>query len=215
MRLNLVLILASFLLTLYAWGQDPSFITRNLAFSTANLIQGRYWTLITALLVHANLAHLLGNMLFLYVFGGTIESEVGSGGLAIAFFSGGVFSFLFSAFYYPASALIVGASAAIFTLASVAMLVKPLKFSWLLLMPVGLAAILYAFYNVAAIHYGIQSKVAFPLHIAGFIVGLPFGIKWSPRWKTNLAISIGLLALYFILVALASYLFPGFAQALV
>ena len=137
MRLNLLLILLSFVLTFYAWQQNPSFVTRNLAFSTTNLLQGRYWTLITALFVHANLAHLLGNMLFLYVFGGTLESEVGPGGLATAFFSGGALSFLFSVLYYPASALIVGASAAIFTLAAVAMLVKPLKFSWLLLMPWG------------------------------------------------------------------------------
>jgi membrane associated rhomboid family serine protease len=64
----------------------------------------------------------------------------------------------------------IGASAAIFTLTSIVMLVKPLKFSLIFLMPQGLVAIIYFIYNVAAVYFGVQGNVAFISHIVGFII---------------------------------------------
>ena len=183
---------------------------RNLAFSLMNLQQGRVWTLVTAIFVHANIIHLLGNMIFLYVFGNTLESVTNSKGkLLTTFFVGGILSFPLSIAFFPPDTSFVGASAAIFTLAAVVMLLKPLRFSWLLLMPVGMVAIVYFLYNALAVYFQLQSGVAYVSHIIGFLLGVPFGIAWSPNWKKNLVISLILLAVYFVaLYIITQYVLP-------
>jgi len=163
------------------------------------MAQGRVWTLVTAIFVHANLIHLFGNMIFLYVFGNTLESVTNSKGKMLAtFFVGGILSFPLSIPFFPPDVTFVGASAAIFTLAAVVMLLKPLRFSWLLLMPVGMVAIVYFIYNALAVYFHLQSDVAYVSHVIGFLLGVPFGIAWSPNWKKNLVISLILLGVYFV-----------------
>jgi len=66
-------------------------------------------------------------------------------------------------------------------------------------MPQGLIAILYFIYNVAAVHFEVQGNIAFNSHIIGFILGMPLGIAWSKDWKKNLAITFGLLVVFYIL----------------
>lgn len=196
------LVLLCFLVTGYAALAGEDFAVRNLAFSTSNLFTGRVWTLVTALFLHANLLHLVGNAIFLYVFGNTLEKIRSAKAMVAVFFFGGIISFLLSSFFLPVGTPLVGASAAIFSLTAVVMLMKPLRWSWLLLMPVGLAAILYFFYNVAAIFLGIQSEVAYVGHVIGFGLGVPFGIAWSPQWFKNLLVTLMLLVVYLILLLL-------------
>ena len=218
LRATNVLILLCFLASLYAWylgSQSPELVQNNLAFSLKNLEAGRIWTLITGIFVHANLVHLLGNMIFLYVFGNTLESiSKDSKRMLLAFFLGGLLSFLLSIPFFPADTTFVGASAAIFTLTAVVMLMKPLRWSWLLLMPVGLVAVLYFLYNAVAVYYQYQSNVAYISHIIGFSVGLPLGVAWSSQWKRNLLISIGLLLVYFIILSIVmQYVLPSITGA--
>lgn len=217
MRATNILILLCTGVSLYSWylsGSNPSLVGRNLIFSLKNIVEGRPWTLVTAIFVHASLIHLLGNMVFLYVFGNTLESISGSRKMLFAFFLGGLLSFPLSIPFFPHDATFVGASAAIFTLTAVVMLMKPLRFSWLLLMPVGLGAILYFLYNAVAVYYDLQSDVAYISHIIGFSVGLPLGISWSANWKRNLLISIGLLIVYVIILHIVTlYVLPSFRVA--
>ena len=197
-------------MSLYAWyGLDPASVERNLVFSLKNMEEGRIWTLITALFLHANLIHLVGNMIFLYVFGNTLESVTNSKRMLTVFFVGGLLSFPLSLPFFPPDATFVGASAAIFTLAAVVMLIKPLRFSWLLLMPVGMVAIVYFLYNALAVYFNVQSGVAYVSHVIGFMLGVPFGIAWSPNWKKNLAISFVLLIVYFVaLYVITQFVLP-------
>jgi membrane associated rhomboid family serine protease len=210
MRATNVLILVCIAVTLYAlYGANPTSVERNLVFSLKNIQEGRVWTLITAIFVHANLIHLLGNMIFLYVFGNTLESVTNSKRMLTVFFVGGILSFPLSLPFFPPDATFVGASAAIFTLAAVVMLLKPLRFSWLLLMPVGMVAIVYFLYNALAVYFNLQSNVAYISHVIGFSLGIPFGIAWSPNWKKNLAISVVLLTIYFVaLYVITQYVLP-------
>ena len=179
MRATNILILLCVLVSFYSWIADPAIVERNLVFSLNNLLEGRFWTIATAIFVHANLIHLLGNMIFLYVFGNTLESVTDYRRMLGAFFLGGLLSFPLSLPFFPSDSTFVGASAAIFTLTAVVMLIKPLRFSWLLLMPVGLVAILYFLYNGLAVYYHFQSNTAYVSHIIGFSLGLPLGIAWS------------------------------------
>jgi membrane associated rhomboid family serine protease len=200
-KINLVII-ACILISLVFWFSNPDIILEYLAFSGDNLLKGRVWTLITSLFLHADIIHLAGNMLFLYVFGNTIEQDLGATKTLGAFFVGGIISFLLSLFFYDAAIPLIGASAAIFTLSAIVMLIKPLKFSILFFMPQGLVAILYFAYNAIAVYYGAEGNVAYIAHLIGFAVGIPFGLAWSKNWLKNLLITIALLVVYLIVVAI-------------
>ncbi len=170
------------------------------AFSITNLLEGRLWTLVTALFLHADFLHLAGNMIFLYAFGNALEKEVGATKTYAAFFTGGVLSFLLGVFFYDPNVYLIGASAAIFTLTSVVLLVKPLKFSLIFFMPLGLVALIYIMFNIVAVQTGMEGNVAYVSHVIGFAVGIPLGAMWSKNLVRNLLITLGLLVLYFLVV---------------
>jgi membrane associated rhomboid family serine protease len=200
-KINLVII-ACILISLGFWLSDPDVLLEYLSFSGDNLLKGRVWTLITSLFLHADILHLLGNMLFLYVFGNTMEEDLGANRTLGVFFVGGTVSFLVSLLFYDSATPLIGASAAIFTLSAIVMLIKPLKFSILFFMPQGLVAILYFVYNAVAVYSGAEGNVAYIAHIIGFAIGIPFGLAWSKNWLKNLLITIALLAVYLIVVAI-------------
>jgi len=205
LRKTTLLIISCILVTLLCWTKNSA--ADYLSFSVENLRRGYLWVIITALFVHADPLHLIGNMLFLYVFGRTLEEEIGSAKTMLAFFLGGALSFILSAFLYEPDVSMIGASAAIFTLTSIAMIIKPLKFSWLFLMPLGLVALIYFIYNVLAVIYpGFGGTgVGYMGHMIGFLIGVPLGVMWSRgRWKRNILISIIMLLIYAILVNYAS-----------
>jgi len=210
-KINLV-ILACIFVSLYYWfsGQGD-LITQNFAFSTDNLINGRVWTLVTALFLHADILHLAGNMIFLYAFGNALEKEVGAGKTYLAFFVGGILSFLLGVFFYDPAVYMIGASAAIFTLIAVVLLVKPLKFSFIFLMPLGLVAIIYIIYNIVAVQSGAEGNIAYISHVIGFAIGVPLGIAWTKHLVKNLLITLGLLLLY---LFIAFVVLPYILQAL-
>jgi membrane associated rhomboid family serine protease len=196
------IILLCILSSIYLWflpSNEYEIALGYLAFSDDSLLQGKVWTPITALFLHADPMHLIGNMVFLFVFGNTLEKELGSKRALSAFFIGGILSFLLSTYFYDPATPSIGASAAIFTLSAIVMLVKPLKFSFLFLMPQGLVAIIYFMYNIVASYLGVQSNVAYISHVIGFIIGILLGIAWSKKWKINLLITFGLLILYYFL----------------
>ena len=208
-KINFVII-ACILVSLVFWFSDPDVIINYLAFSRDNLLKGRVWTLITSLFLHADILHLAGNMLFLYAFGNTIEEEQGATKTLGAFFIGGIITFPLSLLFYDWATPLIGASAAIFTLAAIVMLIKPLKFS-ILLIPQGLVAILYFVYNAVAVYAGAEGNVAYIAHIIGFAIGVPLGLAWSKNWLKNLLITIALLVVYVIVVTV---LIPAILSAI-
>lgn len=224
MRVNYLLILGCVAATLWTlsllnpsdpnYAQNQVFVDQNLVFSQNNLLAGRVWTLVTALFVHASLIHLGGNMLFLFVFGNTLEKMIGRNNHLTVFFLGGFTAFLLSMPFFSPDTGMLGASAAIFTLAACVMLMKPLKFSWLFMAPQGLVAVIYFVYNAVLVAdptlipgLGYDPSIAYIAHIIGFTVGVPFGIAWSQSWKKNLLITLGLLAIYLGILVTAAVLF--------
>ena len=195
------IIVACVLVSIVFWISNPNAVLEYVAFSGDNLLNGRVWTLVTSLFLHADILHLAGNMLFLYIFGNTIEEEMGATKTLGVFFIGGILSFLLSLLFYDWSTPLIGASAAIFTLSAIVVLTKPLKLS-IIILPQGLIAILYFVYNALAVYAGAEGNVAYIAHIIGFAIGIPFGLAWSKNWLKNLLISIALLIAYFIVVSI-------------
>ncbi len=180
-------------ITLYAWG-----VKENLAFSEYALFNGGYYTLITGLFVHADSVHLIGNMIFLYVFGNSLEDEVGAFNTALVFFTGGVLSFILSIPFYP-GANMLGASAAIFSVMAALLLVRRPGYSFRFLSPIGPLALLYFIFNIMAVKNAAGGNVAYMSHVLGFVIGLFFGARWNKKWRESLLITILLLAGYLLL----------------
>ena len=201
------LIVICALVTLFLWAV-PS-VTNFLVYSGSGLANGAFWTLITALFIHVNLLHLIGNMVFLYVFGNAVESSAGGKMTMTVFLVGGVGSFLVGTYFYGYDCVMVGASAAIFALAAAAMLMKPLKSSLLFFfMPLGLVAILFFSFNLLAVYFSVGGNVGYVAHVAGFLIGIPFGMFLSKgKWVKNLGITMLLLVAFLAVIYLISIFF--------
>lgn len=71
-------------------------------------------TLFTSLFLHANLGHLIGNLIFLWVFGEAVEATLGSWRLTIYYIFWGIFASAAHIYVLPTSAVpMLGASGAI------------------------------------------------------------------------------------------------------
>ncbi len=192
-----ILILLSTVLSLYAWTTPE-----NLAFSEYALFHGEYYTLITGIFVHANSVHLAGNMIFFYIFGNSLEDEVGDRRTGAVFFTGGVLSFLLSMPFYP-DAQMVGASAAIFSVMAAVLLVRSPDMSFQFLSPIGPLAVLFFIFNIVAIQRGSVGNIAYVSHVIGFVIGLFFGARWNKKWVESFLFTIILLVIY---ISLYNYL---------
>jgi len=188
-----ILILLSVAFSFYAW-----LTQNNLAFSAYALMHGGFYTLLTGIFVHANPIHLVGNMLFLYVFGNGLEDEVGDKRTAYVFFTGGLLSFILSIPFYP-GAQMVGASAAIFSVMAALLLIRRPKLSTGFLSPTGPLIIVFFIFNIVSIQKGEVGNVAYISHAIGFIIGLFFGASWNKKWMESLLYTLLLLAIYIVL----------------
>ncbi|MDX6320111.1 MAG: hypothetical protein QOD35_3511 [Nocardioidaceae bacterium] len=88
-------------------------------------------TLLTSMFVHANIGHILGNMLFLWVFGDNVEDAMGSARYVAFYLICGVIAALTFAAIIPASeSPLIGASGAISGVAAAYLLLYPNARVW-------------------------------------------------------------------------------------
>lgn len=97
---------------------DRELLYREGAFSLQYILNGQeWWRLITSMFLHADLDHLLGNMLMLYLAGELVEKYIGKWKFALLyFFSGTAGSLLYAVyeFFTGRYADSIGASGAVF-----------------------------------------------------------------------------------------------------
>ena len=139
------------------------------------------FTLITSMFIHANWMHLLGNMLFLWVFADNIEDVYGYFGFAIFYLLAGIAGGLLHVAMLPHSTQpLIGASGAVSGVLAAYVVLFPKARVWILLfmrIPVPLPAIwvlggwfLLQVFNLAASRPG--QDIAWWDHIGGFAFGL-------------------------------------------
>ncbi|MBR1128992.1 rhomboid family intramembrane serine protease [Bradyrhizobium iriomotense] len=147
-----------------------------------------FYTLFTAEFVHSGSVHLVGNLIFLYAFGRSIENLVGPAVFAAAFVGLGALSFLGSWLIGPASPVpIVGASGALSFLMGAYTIVFPraklrivpfLRVPYLRAWQFSSAWIALQIWS--AVEVGeLASGVAYATHLAGFVIGLVAGVAWK------------------------------------
>jgi membrane associated rhomboid family serine protease len=146
-----------------------------------------YWTLLTSLFLHGGLAHLAGNMLYLYIFGDNVEDALGHGRYLVFYLLCGVLaslSHVATTFvvganpYLPAlgaSGAISGVLAAYLALYP-ARRVRVLVFVFVMDVPalvaIGLWFVFQLVNGVGMLGAGSQAGgVAYGAHIGGFVAG--------------------------------------------
>ena len=173
------------------YGMIPYFIVRG-----QNL-----YTLFTSMFLHADIWHIGGNMLFLYVFGDNIEDAFGHvrylafyfiSGLAadLAFIGTQLFSSDPTALLVPtigASGAIAGVLGAYLILYPRARILTLIFIGWVFIVP--LPAILFLgfwfiyqlIYSMLALGAEAATGIAYWAHIGGFVAGIFFGLVWRGR----------------------------------
>jgi len=148
----------------------------------------RLLTLVSALFIHASWLHLLGNMVYLWVFGLPLERRLGGLGMVLVFVLGGALSNLFVALRLPdLTSPIVGASGAISAVVGAYLGMFPSHRIGMLL-PLGLylqfarvpaLLVIGSWFTLQLVYTvlgPITGIVAWWTHMAGFTLGLIFAL---------------------------------------
>ena len=168
---------------IYAYGLVPNSILRGRNLST----------LFTSMFLHADLFHLGGNMLFLYVFGDNVEDTFGHARFAIFYFASGIMASLahiWSLLYFgnlqELRVVTIGASGAISGILGAYLVLYPrariltlVLLGWITIVAIPAVIFLGLWFAFQFLYGTLLSPyaggVAYWAHIGGFVVGLVFG----------------------------------------
>ena len=155
----------------------PQYLAGHVGFHSA------FYPLFTSMFLHGGLLHLLGNMLFLYVFGDNVEDEFGHLGFLLFYISCGIGSGLIHVlFNLHSSVPAIGASGAISGVMGAYALLFPrarvLMLFFIFLIPVP-AVLVLGYWFVLQFLEGVSGLgaatatggVAWWAHIGGFVMG--------------------------------------------
>ena len=157
---------------------------------TSGLDLGDARAVLTSMFMHAGLAHLLGNMLYLWIFGDNVEDALGHGRYLAFYLLGGIAASTAHVLLYPNSSVpTVGASGAIAATLGAYLLLFPNR-RVVTLIPLGFfiqvarlpAILVLGMWFVLQLFQGTLSLgleqlggVAFWAHIGGFVFGMLMG----------------------------------------
>lgn len=172
--------------------------------SPENLFSGNFILSLVHMFLHAGYAHLLGNMLFLFVFGRVVEKYLGTTQMLSIYFGAGILSEIISAGLFLNSG--IGASGAISGIVAAAILIRPFYFSYISIFPLPIFFI--GFLSIMGDFTGFfypdpTSNVGHIAHLAGYasVMFTVFLLNKEKRneMKKGFLINILLLALFIIL----------------
>ena len=137
------------------------------------------YTLVSYMFFHADILHLVGNMLFLWVFGDNVEDAVGHVKFLIFYLLCGIASGLTHTFMMPEStAPLIGASGAVAGVIAAYLMLHPRVRVWVLALPffpfqvtAALALGAWILYQVVMVLFPQAGPVAWWAHIGGLVAG--------------------------------------------
>ena len=163
----------------------------------ADIAAGRHLdTLITSMFLHANLLHVGGNMLFLWIFGNNVEDQLGEIKYLVLYFASGIAGSLLQVFINPSSPIPnLGASGAISGVLAAYVLYFPGARVLTYIAPIFLVTIrafvfigywillqaFQAFLNIGVTGGG----VAFFAHVGGFAMGFVLAFLLRPTSRAD------------------------------
>ena len=170
----------------YRWGAKPYYI-----------LQGRQLeTLFTSMFLHGGFVHLLGNMLYLWIFGDNVEDSLGHTKFLIFYLLSGIAGTYLNAYIDPLSTIPgIGASGAIsgvmgayivlfpeariLTLVAIGYYITTVRIRAYIF--VGLWFLLQLLYGFIMIYIPHQGGIAYWAHIGGFVFGVGATLFFKTR----------------------------------
>ncbi len=201
---NYLLILANVLVFIWMWlaGSRQDAIVYQFALIPANFLANinaaNMTDIFTSMFMHGGLAHLAGNMLYLWIFGDNVEDRLGRFGYLVFYLVGGVIASLTHVLTNPGSQIpTVGASGAIAAVLGAYLVMFPQSrvvtfiplgfFMRLTLLPasivLGLWFVLQLFSGFLSLGGPDVGGVAFWAHIGGFVSGVVLGLLFGKRYQ--------------------------------
>ncbi len=197
---NYGLIAANILLYFFWQGHTQEFVYRfglvpARLFTPGEQTYG-FLTIFTSMFMHGGLAHLFGNMLYLYIFGDNIEFTLGHVRYFFFYILMGMVAALTQAFLAPGSTVpMIGASGAIsgvlgayllkFPRNRITVLIFLFFFIDIIYIPASIVLIIWFVFQLMnswnAMLPGLQGGVAWFAHIGGFIAGFVLVNLFEPR----------------------------------
>mmetsp|Transcript_27481 Transcript_27481/g.72557 ORF Transcript_27481/g.72557 Transcript_27481/m.72557 type:complete len:342 (+) Transcript_27481:73-1098(+) len=151
----------------------------------SNIAAGEYWRLITPIMLHAGIFHLVINVFTQCMFGIQLEREWGGSQIAIIYVVAGVYGNVLSVLFAP-YALSIGCSGSVFGLfgAQVAYIVGMWRQLGDLQKKMLLLSLGLSFLFIFAFSFGVGVDMS--AHLGGFLAGLVMGMgffanKWDPN----------------------------------
>jgi membrane associated rhomboid family serine protease len=137
------------------------------------------FTLVTYMFIHGNWIHLLGNMLFLWVFGDNVEDAMGHVKFLIFYLLCAIAGALFHGLLAPASQVpLVGASGAIAGVVAAYLILHPRVKIWILAfgriplrIPAYITLALWILFQFVMFAVGGEDQVSWACHIGGIVAG--------------------------------------------
>lgn len=176
------------------WGIIPGVITNPGKYPTSILAQTSGPVgIVTSLFIHVGWVHLIGNMLYLFIFGDNVEDILGHGKYVLFYLSCGIAASFAHVISNPTSHIpTVGASGAVAGVLGAYFVNFP-RSRVLALIPIGVflpvvevPSIIFLFLwfvtnllsGVASLGVQAQGGVAWWAHIGGFVVGMMLSVFW-------------------------------------
>lgn len=171
---------------IYQYGAIPAVVFGNASLPPDLVALPALASLLTSMFLHGGWMHLIGNMLYLWIFGNNIEDVMGHARFVVFYVTCGILAALSHALTDPGSTVpMVGASGAISGVLGAYLLLFP-RAQVLVLIPLGLftrvmyvpAALVLGLWFVIQILSGGMSLgrqgggVAFFAHVGGFVAGM-------------------------------------------
>jgi rhomboid protease GluP len=139
------------------------------------VLNGWWWQLFTSMFVHASITHLVGNMLFLFIFGLRSEEMFSLPEYLAVYFLGGLTGNLLSLAFLPIDVPSVGASGAIFAMFGACTIYARRSVGQSII-----SALIYAFFLLIL---SSGTNVNDSAHIGGLLTGLLIGYVLAARRK--------------------------------
>ena len=206
-RLTVALIAINFVVFIsQAFMSEDLFLS--LVFTPSDLASLNLLPLIASVFMHANLAHLLGNMLFLFIFGRIIESTFGAFRMVMIYFGSGLIAFIISGLAGQGG---IGASGAIAGLIAAAILIRPFYLTYLIMgipLPIILVGWLAILSDVSGILYQRDDGIGYYAHMGGYLAIslLVFILNKEDRDKMKIGLAINTVFVIAYLIAVTFFI---------
>jgi membrane associated rhomboid family serine protease len=170
-------------------------IFKSLIFMPEHLFTFQIIPIVASWFLHASISHLLGNMLFLYIFGRIVEMYFGGHKMLLIYFGSAILGHVFTAIAGQGG---IGASGAIAGLISTSILIAPFYLTFLVMgipIPIVILGAIAIYTDISGILYPKEGDIVGHFaHLGGYLavalIVFLFSQKQKEKMKKGLIINI-------------------------